>query len=75
MKEGREVDVLSVELRQRPARFSRRTDKMTAHSLVHDDTDRVVQDALAKDDRVQLGVDFVRVEDGEDGHWVGGGES
>ena len=28
------------------------------YSLVHDNTDRVVEDTLAEDDAVQLGIDF-----------------
>lgn len=47
---------------------------METHSLVHDDTDGVVQQALSEDDRVQLGVNFVLIEDGEDGDRVGGGQ-
>lgn len=42
------------------------------HLLVHDDTDGVVQDALAKDDAVQLRVNLVCVEDGQDRHRVCG---
>ena len=42
------------------------------YSLVHDDTDSVVQQTLSKDDGVQLRVDLVLVKDGEDGHRVGG---
>ena len=42
--------------------------------LKDDDGDGIVQDRLAKDDGVQLGVDLVGREDGEDGHGVGGGE-
>lgn len=43
-------------------------------SLEHDDSDGIVEDALAKDDRVQLRVDVEGVEDGEDGDGVGCGE-
>lgn len=57
VEQTRQVNVLAVELRQR---------------LVHDDRDRIVEDALAKDDRVELGVDLGRVEDGQDGDGVGG---
>ena len=42
-------------------------------ALVDDDRDRVVQDRLAKDDAVELGVDLVSVEDGKDGHRVRSG--
>lgn len=42
------------------------------YSLVHDDRHGVVEDRLAKDDRVQLWVDLVRVEDGENGHRIRG---
>ena len=38
------------------------------------DSDGVVQDRLAEDDGVQLGVDFIGVEDGEDGDGIGSGE-
>ena len=34
--------------------------------LVHDDTDRIVQQAFTKDDVVELWVDLVLVEDSED---------
>ena len=40
--------------------------------LEHDDGDGVVEDALAKDDGVELGIDLVGVEDGQDGDRVGG---
>lgn len=36
----------------------------------HDNGYSIVQDALAKHNTVQLGVDLVGVEDGEDSHWV-----
>ena len=39
-------------------------------SLIHDDGDRIVQYALAEDDRVQLGVDLVLIEYGEDGDGI-----
>lgn len=44
------------------------------HSLVHDDRDRVVQDTLPKDDRVQLRVHLVCVEDGENSDGIGSRE-
>ena len=40
--------------------------------LVHDDRDCIVQDALAKDDRVELWVDLVLIEYGQDRHGVRG---
>lgn len=42
--------------------------------LEQDDGDGVVEDGLAEDDGVKLGLDLVGVEDGEDGDGVGGGE-
>jgi hypothetical protein len=42
--------------------------------LVHDDGDRIVQDTLAEDDGVQLGIDFIRVEDGENRDGIRGRE-
>lgn len=42
------------------------------HLLKHDDGHCVIQDTLSKDDRVQLGVDFELVEDGENSDWIGG---
>lgn len=44
---------------------------MERGSLKHDDRDGVVQQALAKDDRVQFRVDVKRVKDGEDRDGVG----
>ena len=38
--------------------------------LVHNDTDSIVEQALAEDDCVELGVDLVLVEDGKNGHWI-----
>ena len=46
--------------------------KRGSYSLVHDDTDRVVQQTLAQDNGVQLWVHLVLIENGEDGHWVRG---
>ena len=42
--------------------------------LEDDDGNSIVEDRLAKDDGVELGIDLVRVEDGEDGHGIGGRE-
>ncbi len=35
--------------------------------------DGIVEYRLAEDDRVKFRVDFIRIEDGENGDWVGGG--
>lgn len=43
--------------------------------LEHDDRNSIVEDALAEDNSVQLRVDFVGFENGEDGDGVGRGES
>jgi hypothetical protein len=47
---------------------------MIAYLLVHDDTDGIVQQALTKDDAVQLRIDLVLIEDGKNRDWIGGGE-
>lgn len=44
------------------------------HSLEHDDSYGIVEDTLAKDNRVELWIDVQGVEDGEDGDGVGSGE-
>lgn len=44
---------------------------MQASLLEHDDSDGVVQDRLAENDRVELGIDVQRVEDGQNGDWIG----
>lgn len=38
--------------------------------LENDNGNGIVEDRLAKDDGVQLGIDFVGVEDGQDGHRI-----
>lgn len=45
---------------------------MKVHSLVHDDTDSIVQQTLAKDDGVQFWIDLILVEDRKNGDWVSG---
>lgn len=42
--------------------------------LEHDNSHCIVENTLAENDRVELGVDVKRVEDSEDGYGVGGGE-
>lgn len=42
--------------------------------LEDDDGNGIVQDRLSKDDGIQLGVDLVGVEDGQDGDGIGGGQ-
>lgn len=42
------------------------------YSLVHDDTNGVIEKALAENDRIKLRVNFVLLEDGEDGHRICG---
>lgn len=72
-------DVFAVELRQGPeARESTRVrpsirwkTRLTLDALVKDDGDSIVQEGLSKDDRVELGVDLIGVEDGKDRHGVG----
>ena len=62
-----EVDVLPVELGQGPVcQLVYRVTLRPLHSLVHDDRDSIVQDALSENDRVQFRVDLVGVEDGKD---------
>ena len=43
--------------------------------LEQNDGDGIVQNGLAKDDRIELGLDFVNVEDGKDSDWVRGRKS
>lgn len=43
-----------------------------AYSLIHNDTDSIVQQTLTKDDGVQLGIDLVLIEDGQNGNGVRG---
>lgn len=42
------------------------------HSLIHDDTDSIVQQTFAKNDGVKLWIDLVLIEDGKDGNRVCG---
>lgn len=75
VEEGEDVDLLAMELRQGPdVRKHRRTSARVAvtgnagvvqHSLKHYDGHCVIEDALAKDDAVQLWVDFKSVKNGE----------
>lgn len=44
----------------------------TRHSLVHNDTDCIVEKTFTKDDGVQLGVNLVLIEDGQDCYWICG---
>jgi hypothetical protein len=44
------------------------------YSLVHDDTNGIVEQTLAKDNGVQFGIDLVLIEDGEDGDGICGGQ-
>lgn len=55
MEDGADVDDRAAEARQ---------------CVEHDNGDSIVQDALAKHNTVQLGVDLVGVENGEDSYWV-----
>lgn len=41
-----------------------------SYSLVHDNTDSIIEQRLAEDDGVELGVDLVLIEYREDGDWV-----
>lgn len=68
VEEREDVNLLAVELRESPTsprQFGSTEAKRSWDSLEHDDGDGVVEDGLAKDDRVQLGVDVESVEDGE----------
>lgn len=38
--------------------------------LVHDDTDRIVEQTFAKDDRIKLRVDLVLLENRQNGHRI-----
>lgn len=46
--------------------------KRGRYALIHNDTDSIVQQALAKNDSVQLRVDPVLVENREDGNGIRG---
>jgi hypothetical protein len=48
---------------------------ISIYSLVHDDRDGIVEDTFAEDDAVQLRIDFVCVEDGQNGYRIGSGQS
>jgi hypothetical protein len=41
-------------------------------SLKQDDCNSIVQDGLAKNNGIKFRVNFVGVEDGKDGNWIGG---
>lgn len=69
VEEGQDVNLLAVELRESPTSPPRQSKvdgnrTILGDSLEHDDGDGVVEDRLAKDDRVQLGIDVEGVEDG-----------
>lgn len=80
VEEGENVNLFAVELRKGSGKMRCRSASSppfpadSEHSLEHDDSDRIVQDALSKDDRVELRIDVQRVEDGEDGDRVCSGE-
>jgi hypothetical protein len=42
------------------------------YSLVHDDTNSIVKQTLSEDNCVELGINLVLIEDGEDGYRVCG---
>lgn len=44
--------------------------KCGIHLLVHNDTDSIVEQTLAKDDGVELRINLVLVENGEDGNGI-----
>lgn len=48
---------------------------ISIYSLIHDDRDGIVEDTFAEDDAVQLRIDFVCVEDGQNGYRIGSGQS
>lgn len=49
-------------------------DFVSLSGLEQDNGNSIVQDRLAEDDGVKLGLDFVGVEDAQDGNGIGGGE-
>lgn len=54
--------------------MSRCSDDVRNHLLVHDDTDRIVQQTLTKDDSIKFRVNLVLIKDGQDGDRVSCGE-
>ena len=72
MEKGGEVYIFAVELRKSSA-FSNVS--LPGHSLIHHDTDGIVEDAFPEYDRVELGIHFVGIEDGKDGDWICSRES
>lgn len=48
-------------------------EEWNVYLLIHDDTDSIVQQALAEDDSIQLGVDLILIEYGKNGDWIRSG--
>lgn len=80
VEEGRDENVVAVEVGESPiggtntsesAFIARNEGKGERHLLVQNNTDSIVDEALAEDDRVELWIDLVRVEDGQDRNGVG----
>ena len=73
-KEDPQKDTDTLEETQDGQLFLRHTRFVFLRRLEKYDGDGVVEDGFAEDDGVEFGVDFVGVEDGEDGDGVGGGK-
>ena len=73
MEDGRNENLRSVELRQRSVVHSGANveNDEPRYSLVHDDTDGVIEKTLSENDRVQFRIDFVLLKDGKDGYRIG----
>lgn len=70
-----EVYLGSVELRERPMEYQSQSNlrEVETYSLVHDDTNGIVQQTFTEDDGIQFWVDLVLVEYRKDGHRVRSG--
>ena len=49
--------------------------KKKLHSLIHNDTHSIVKQTLAKYDGIKLGIDFILVENRQNGDRIGGRQS
>ena len=77
VEQRRDIYFRAVKLRQRSAVRCEHVFndvKGLLYLLIHDDTDRIVEQTLSKDDSVQLRVNLVLIEYRQDGDGICGGE-
>lgn len=74
MEDGCKEYISSMKLVQSPRRWLFQTIKKwcTQYSLVHNDTHSIVDQALAKYDGVELGINLILVENGQNGDGIRG---